>query len=53
MNALFGTDGIRGVANTELTPELTFRLGRAAALYAVQAARADLEEGSGVPLSAP
>jgi phosphoglucosamine mutase len=31
MNALFGTDGIRGVANTELTPELTFRLGRAAA----------------------
>ena len=31
MSALFGTDGIRGVANTELTPELTFRLGRAAA----------------------
>src|SRR5579862_2662652 len=31
MNGLFGTDGVRGVANTELTPELTFRLGRAAA----------------------
>jgi phosphoglucosamine mutase len=31
MSALFGTDGVRGVANTELTPELTFRLGRAAA----------------------
>ena len=31
MNKLFGTDGVRGVANTELTPELTFRLGRAAA----------------------
>ena len=32
MSVLFGTDGIRGVANTELTPELTFRLGRAAAV---------------------
>ncbi len=27
---LFGTDGIRGVANLELTPELALRLGRAA-----------------------
>jgi phosphoglucosamine mutase len=27
----FGTDGLRGVANTELTPELTLALGRAAA----------------------
>jgi len=27
----FGTDGIRGVANTELTPELVLALGRAAA----------------------
>ncbi|MDZ4170061.1 MAG: phosphoglucosamine mutase [Coriobacteriia bacterium] len=27
---LFGTDGVRGVANAELTPELTFRLGEAA-----------------------
>jgi len=26
---LFGTDGIRGVANTELSPELAFKLGRA------------------------
>ncbi|WP_306486483.1 phosphoglucosamine mutase [Abiotrophia sp.] len=24
----FGTDGVRGVANTELTPELAFKLGR-------------------------
>jgi phosphoglucosamine mutase len=30
---LFGTDGVRGVANTELTPELAFRLGWAAAYY--------------------
>lgn len=28
MTKYFGTDGVRGVANTELTPELAFRLGR-------------------------
>lgn len=28
---LFGTDGIRGIANTELTPEFALSLGRAAA----------------------
>lgn len=28
---LFGTDGVRGEANTELTPELAFQLGRAGA----------------------
>ncbi len=28
---LFGTDGVRGIANADLTPELAFRLGRAAA----------------------
>ncbi len=27
---LFGTDGVRGIANAELTPELAFRLGEAA-----------------------
>lgn len=30
MGRLFGTDGIRGVANVELTPELAFMVGRAA-----------------------
>ena len=30
MSRLFGTDGVRGVANRELTPELALRLGRAA-----------------------
>lgn len=29
MGTLFGTDGVRGVANVELTPELAFELGRA------------------------
>lgn len=28
MGKYFGTDGIRGVANAELTPELAFRIGR-------------------------
>ena len=31
MGKLFGTDGVRGVANTELTPELAFKIGRAGA----------------------
>ncbi len=32
MSRLFGTDGVRGVANLELTPELAFRIGRAGAI---------------------
>ncbi len=32
MGKLFGTDGIRGIANVELTPELAFQVGRAGAL---------------------
>ncbi len=31
MGKFFGTDGVRGVANTELTPELVYNLGRAGA----------------------
>lgn len=31
MGAIFGTDGVRGVANRELTPELALKLGRAGA----------------------
>lgn len=31
MGNLFGTDGVRGVANSELTPQLAFELGRAGA----------------------
>jgi phosphoglucosamine mutase len=30
LTRLFGTDGVRGVANKDLTPELALRLGRAA-----------------------
>ena len=31
MGRLFGTDGVRGVANVELTPELAFQIGQAGA----------------------
>lgn len=33
MNRLFGTDGIRGVANADLTPELALRIGSLAAHF--------------------
>ena len=38
MSLRFGTDGVRGVANTQLTAELTLALGRAAARVLVDAA---------------
>lgn len=31
VSRLFGTDGVRGVANEELTPELAYKIGRASA----------------------
>lgn len=33
MGRLFGTDGVRGVANAELTPELAFKLGKREHMY--------------------
>ena len=33
MRRLFGTDGVRGVANSVLTPELAFKMGRAVTAY--------------------
>ncbi len=33
MPRLFGTDGVRGKANAQLTPELAYKLGRAATIY--------------------
>ncbi len=32
MGKLFGTDGVRGIANSELTAELSFRIGQAGAI---------------------
>jgi phosphoglucosamine mutase len=40
MGRLFGTDGVRGVANADLTPELAFSIGRATG--AVLAQKADI-----------
>lgn len=39
MGRLFGTDGARGVANTELTCELAMAIGRAAAMVLIENAR--------------
>ena len=36
MSRLFGTDGVRGLVNEFLTPELAYHLGRAAASYFCQ-----------------
>ncbi|MCL1799390.1 MAG: phosphoglucosamine mutase [Eggerthellaceae bacterium] len=33
MGQLFGTDGVRGIANTELTCDLAFKLGQAAVVF--------------------
>lgn len=36
LRKLFGTDGIRGVANVDLTPEFAVKVGRAGAIYLVK-----------------
>lgn len=36
MGRLFGTDGVRGVANEDLTPELAYKLGRAGSYVLAQ-----------------
>ncbi|MFN2459849.1 MAG: phosphoglucosamine mutase [Candidatus Velthaea sp.] len=38
MGRLFGTDGVRGVANLDLTPELAFKIGRAGAAVVARGA---------------
>lgn len=43
MGRLFGTNGVRGIANVELTPELAYRLGRSVASW--------LEPGSTVAVA--
>lgn len=55
MRRLFGTDGIRGVANLyPMTPELAFRLGKAAAtFFKKHKERASLAIGRDTRLSGP
>ncbi len=43
----FGTDGIRGVAGDDLTPELVEKIGRAAALWARESAEKAAKSGQG------
>ncbi len=43
MSRLFGTDGVRGEANTELPPELAYKMGRAATIYFGQHAEGRLQ----------
>lgn len=38
MSRMFGTDGVRGIANKELTAELAYRLGRAGAFVLTECA---------------
>ncbi len=45
MGTLFGTDGIRGVANKELTGELAYKIGRAGGYYLISSYK-----GEGKPL---
>lgn len=45
MVRLFGTDGVRGVANSELTPELAFKLGEAAGHFLGEKARGRIVVG--------
>ena len=55
MGRLFGTDGVRGVANKELTPELAFNLGKAGThvldVYKRQSLRSWLLNTEILPLS--
>ena len=54
MTLRFGTDGVRGVANAELTPELTLALGRAAArVLAPSSSRSTLLVGRDTRRSGP
>ncbi|WP_026487424.1 phosphoglucosamine mutase [Caldanaerobius polysaccharolyticus] len=39
MARMFGTDGVRGIANQDLTPELAYKLGRAGAFVLTEGAR--------------
>ncbi|MBV8197757.1 MAG: phosphoglucosamine mutase [Candidatus Eremiobacteraeota bacterium] len=53
MKRLFGTDGVRGAANTELTVELAVGLGRAAAMVLAEEADGPIVIGRDTRLSGP
>lgn len=51
MGRLFGTDGVRGVANEELTPELAFEIGRAGAYVLAREKRGKVLVGKDTRIS--
>ncbi|RPF42878.1 phosphoglucosamine mutase [Thermodesulfitimonas autotrophica] len=51
MGLLFGTDGVRGVANRELSPDLAFKLGRAGAYVLARRAGKGIVVGRDTRLS--
>lgn len=51
MRKFFGTDGIRGVANSELTPELAYKVGRAAAFKLKEDGRSEIVIGRDTRIS--
>lgn len=51
MSRLFGTDGVRGIANQELTIELVMRLGRVAGFLATKEGRGKVLVGRDTRLS--
>ena len=55
MGRYFGTDGVRGVANADLTPELAFKIGRAGAAVIARdcAAERPIVVGRDTRLSGP
>jgi len=54
LTKLFGTDGVRGLANGDLTPELAYKLGRAAgALLQIPGQKSAIVVGRDTRLSGP
>ena len=47
MARLFGTDGVRGLANRELTADLTLALGQSAAFVLTRGAHAEARKAEG------
>jgi phosphoglucosamine mutase len=51
MARLFGTDGVRGIANSDLTPELAFQLGEAAGAFLCEHGRGRIVIGKDTRIS--
>lgn len=52
MSRLFGTDGVRGIANADLSPEIAFRIGEAASRFLAQKGSGSIVVGTDTRRSA-